>query len=111
MRASRLLVVTLTLPVNTLKNFEEEKTALEEQESRHRSLRETSTHCVGTVVYPRRFLRVAVLQELSIKNGAAVQVHLDANGSALEGVPVNMIGSDHTCNQRCDRLTYPIATN
>lgn len=52
------------------------------------------TDCCGAVIHPERLLHVGAKQDLSITDGTTVQVHQEANSSALIEVPVKMVWSD-----------------
>jgi len=54
------------------------------------------------VIHPQRLLHVGAQQDLSITEGATVQIHQEADGSALIEVPIKLVWSDLStfCEER-----------
>lgn len=52
------------------------------------------THGGGAVVHPQRLLHVGAQEHLATAEGAGVQVHVDAEGSASIEVPVKLLRGD-----------------
>lgn len=52
------------------------------------------TDCCGAVIHPQRFLHVGAQKDFPITDGATVQVHQEANSSALIEVPIKLVRSD-----------------
>lgn len=63
---------------------------------------EKSTDCCGAVIHPQRLLHVGAQQDLSITEGATVQVQHEANSSALMEVPLKLVWRDFStfCSDR-----------
>lgn len=64
------------------------------QHNHMRSKRRRSTDCCGAVIHPERLLHVGAQQDFSVTDGATVQVHQEADSSALIEVPIKLVWSD-----------------
>lgn len=71
------------------------------------------TNCYSTVIHPEGLLHVRAQQDFPITDGAAVQVPLDANGSALIGIPIKLVWSDlrSLCHDNKDVSIYKVSTH